>query len=446
MKKLVKAMTAFMMALAAVTATATTGVFAENTYTPIQGTTVSFEKYLIFDSQANTPATTFTYSISAGNAIAAVANKSPVLAGDDVAVTKHTSADPSKTVIENITVGTAVFNSADDKYTTVQEKESGIGQSATLPDGLDPVTLATGEAYSRHKVLVDFSKVQFSEPGVYRYIITESAATAEQAAMGISVDTDSTRYLDVYVADNGFNSGHGSLSITGYVLHNTDGFQPINSVTATPDEPGVTKAVGYTSQYVTNDLTISKTVSGNQASSDKYFKFVLALTNAGANSKIDVDITNADATVGSNSATIDTYEGETNASVINTSDAGVATYTFYLQHGQSIAVKGLPLNTSYTLTETAEDYTPTATITGDTINGATGSTAVAAAVTTEGANSTAVIADSALTADTTIAATNTRTGTIPTGIVNSVLPGIAVIAIGMAGLLIVKSRKQSDIA
>ena len=410
-----------------------TPVFAENSYTPVTGTSVSFEKYLTFNASANTPSVTFDFTIAPGEAQAAAENKQPVLAGSDVAV----SGTP--------TVGSATFAATDDKYTTVQATEDGIGQKATLTQ--DPVDLSDGKAYSRHKVAVDFSHVTFSEPGVYRYVITETAMTAAQTELGFTADADSTRYLDVYVADTGFDAQtkKGSLAITGYVLHNSDGYQP-SSTNAATEPDNATKAKGYINVQETHNLTFSKEVAGNQASHDKYFKYELTLAEAGANSKFDVTLTNADGTVGSNSATINEYEGQTNAAVINTDEHGAATYTFYLQHGQSIVVNGLPKNASYSVKEIAEDYAPTAEITGDTINGKTGETQVAAAVTKTGANSEAVVADTDLTADTTVAFTNTREGTIPTGVLTSVLPGALVIVAGAAGMFFVMKKKSEEVS
>ena len=429
MKKFIAGFTAAITALSMMSSV--TSVFAENSYTPVTGTSVAFEKYLTFNASANTPSVTFDFTIAPGEAQAAAENKQPVLAGNDSAVTGAP------------TVGSATFAASDAKYTTAQATEDGIGQKTTLTQ--DPVDLTGGKAYSRHKVSVDFSGVTFAEPGVYRYVITETAMTAAQTELGFTADTDATRYLDVYVADTGFDAQtkKGSLEITGYVLHNSDGYQP-SSTNAATEPDNATKAKGYINDQETHNLTFSKAVAGNQGSHDKYFKYELTLAEAGANSKFNVTLTNADGTVGSNSATLDTYEGATNAAQITTDANGAATYTFYLQHGQSIVVNGLPKNASYSVKEIAEDYAPTAAITGDTISGKTGNTPVAAAVTKTGANSEAVVADADLTADTTVAFTNTRQGTIPTGVLTSVLPGALVIMVGAAGMLFVMKKKNEE--
>ena len=431
-------------------------VMAQNTYTPVQGGTVEFEKYLVFDSQANTPTATFTYSIAAGTAITPSAGKEAVLAGDDVGVTVHSTGDSTKTVIQNIALGTAVFAPTDTKYDSLQTPETGLGQQATLSyddvDLGDEITTGHYEkSYSRHKVTVDFTKVQFTEPGVYRYVITETAMTAAQTELGLVIDPDATRYLDVYVKDNGFtstgnNSGTGALEIVGYVLHNTDNFQPIDNSgeSVVPTEPGTTKAKGFTNTYITYDLTLQNEVAGNQASTDKYFKYVVMLTDTSANSKYNVVLDYADATVRQNASTIDSYEGQTNASLIQTDANGDATYTFYLEHDQKLTIQGLPKNASYSITGTTEDYDGAAVIAGDTVYGKTGETAVAGV--TSGTNNAKqiVIADTDINDDTTITVTNTRKGTIPTGVITSVLPGAAIVVLGIAGYAITRRKNEEE--
>ena len=462
-KKICGAITAALMAVAAL-GTAIP-VNAVNTYTPVQGTSVQFEKYLVFDTGSNTPSATFTFTVSAGQGQAAQnPTKATVLAGDDVGVTVHSSGDSSKSVIENITVSDAVFAASNDKWDSPQATESGIGQKTGLVN--DPVDLGsevtTGhyeKSYSRQKVTVDFSKVQFDEPGVYRYVITETAMSAAQTELGFVADADNTRYLDVYVKDNGFtktsgsaNSGTGTLEIVGYVLHNTDNFQPTNQYGdgVTPLEPidgdsaVSSKAKGFINTHETHDLKIKNDLVGNQASTDKYFKFTLTLADAGANSLFDVDLTAADATVQETSSTVNTYEGQTNAASITTDANGAATYVFYLQHNQEITVKGLPLNASYSIESTSEDYDVSAVITGDTISGKEGATPVAISTTGSGAAKFGTVADADMTADTTVAFTQTRMGTIPTGVINSVLPGAMILVIAGIGVVLLGKRRSAE--
>ena len=97
--------------------------------------------------------------------------------------------------------------------------------------------------------------------------MTETATTNQ----GVTNDKSATRTLDVYVIDK-----NGTLEVSSYVLHTgidapaagTD--KGSADVSNTGDKLGY-KSAGYTNTYDTSNLTFSKTVSGNQASRDKYF-------------------------------------------------------------------------------------------------------------------------------------------------------------------------------
>ena len=115
------------------------------------------------------------------------------------------------------------------------------------------------------------------------------------------------------------------------------------------------------------------------------------------------------------------------------------TQTFWLQNGQSIMIKGLANNTAYSINENKttldnEGYAATATITEG------------AAASQDGTytSATTVAADADITADSTVAYTNAKSGTIPTGIVMSVLPGAAVVLLGAAGATIAMKRRKED--
>ena len=125
-------------------------------------------------------------------------------------------------------------------------------------------------------------------------------------------------------------------------------------------------------------------------------------------------------------------------------NAGKATATFYLQHGQNIVIQGIPLNAKYTVVVTGEDYTPSLVASGDTINGKTGDTAVSISNAVTATNTAGTIVDNNLTADATLTVTNTRVGTIPTGVLTSLIPGIAILALGGAGIVALRKKKEDE--
>ena len=244
--------------------------------------------------------------------------------------------------------------------------------------------------------------------------------------------------MDVYVVDDGTKN----LSVAGYVLHNSEATAtvPTEYSTNTP----ASKTDGFTNTYTSHDLTINKVVSGNQASRDEYFKLTVVISDAVAGTVYDVDLTDADATTGTNA--INTTAHTNPASItVPAGETSVST-EFWLQGGQSIVIKGLANNTGYTITEdkTAldnEGYAASLSAnTGDTKNGNDESApAIAMAADT-------TIADTDITADTAITITNTKSGTIPTGVMMAVAPFAVATLIGGAGVatMTMKKRKKED--
>ena len=180
---------------------------------------------------------------------------------------------------------------------------------------------------------------------------------------------------------------------------------------------------------------MSKTVTGNQGSKDKYFKFRVTIKNAVPGTVYSVDLTNADATLIKNSATKAEYLDETNPTYITVGEDGTVTTNFYLQNGQSIKIFGLAEDTAYEIEETPEDYTPSVEITGDKTRTADSS---------DVSLSDNVVYDTELTEDTTVAFTNDRQGTIPTGVILSVAAPVAIGVAVLGGIvfLFIRNKKR----
>ena len=355
----------------------------------IEGTkTTTFDKFLVMDTQANVPNATFTYAVTAGNAKAydVAGKKFQVLAG----------VDADKVTMAGVGAADAAANSI------VFKQGDGSDTHDTTKDAYVK-DLAAGKKYALKTATLDFSKVQFTEPGVYRYIITEAGTN-----QGITNDADLTRVLDVYVndasaeVDGAFTK---KLTIAGYVLHSNVDDEPDVAAGENFGSTGVytdKKSQGFTNSYDTSDLTLRKQVTGNQASRDKYFEFTLNIDKAQPNTKYDVVIDEADATSKANAATIEANAGKANVTSITTDDAGKATQKFYLQHGQQITVQGLAKDTTYAVTENTEDYKSTAN-TKDT-----------PVVDTKADTEAAPVDGTIVSTDLTTGFLNTRNGVIPT--------------------------------
>lgn len=324
------------------------------TYTPVNGTTITFVSKITKADSTPTPAWTVTYGVSAGDAVT-----------DGGYESVHAGHDANSVTLTN--------------------------NSTTATGGT--VTFTAGGA-SSYTVTVDFSAVSFTEPGVYRYKLTQTG----DAAPGMTLDGNLERNLDVYVHDD-----NGALKIEGYTLAGK--------------RMGVTgdgKDDGFDNSFVAYDLTVTKTVSGSQASKDKYFKFTITVT--GLQATASYTITPTSAASGNNAATKADYRGKTNPTSATGAElaAGVVVY---LQHGDSVTISALPKNAAYTVAEDKENYENTAP------DNASGS-----------------IADS----NVSVAFLNTKDGDIPTGVLLTVIPGAVLLGAGVIGFLVMIRKKKNE--
>ena len=428
--------TALLVALMAIPAAAATE------YETVSGdnSTCTFTKYLIVDAGDNVPNVTFEFQITPGTAIAAV------------------TTDPGRTMevlagVGSPTASNVVFTQNSQLYdipgTTQLDIQRTASERATGLDATTGVQFEAGERYAVGTSTIDFSGVSFTEPGIYRYIVTEKANATHEAA-GIMHDNDVDRVLDVYVTDAGTTdstTGKPELVVSAYVMHKSVDVVEANAVgygsgdVDDANDPLDDKTDGFTNEYNSKDLVFKKVVSGNQASRDKYFEFTATLTNVNDNDVFTVSLAdddnanttdgNADATPGTNDATI--YTQKTNP----TSVTGAQLKTgvkFYLQHGQSIAIRGIAPNATYAITENAEDYkSEGASVTG--YEDPTACTGTATIGTIAGSDKAAMTSF-----------TNTRDGIIPTGILLSATPWIILGLIVVAGIVFfaIRSRKKYE--
>ena len=399
----------------------TSVVSAETTYTPVNGdnTTCVLAKYLIVDEGDTIPNATFNFTVAAGSAKTydVDGKKMEVLAGVGSPTIADVTFAPSDTTILAANVASG----------DVDVQRTLADRGVTSGDG---VHLDAGEKYAKKTTVVDFSGVGFTEPGIYRYIVSETA-NATHAAAGIEHDNDADRVLDVYVTDN----GSGELVVSSYVLHkNVSDVAMGDDNGSTPGGTLADKTDGFTNEYNAKDLKFEKAVTGNQASRDKYFKFTVTVTGINENDTYVVSLANdnndntpedgnADAAPTGNDAT--TYSSMANPTSVSGSEL-LAGKDFYLQHGQSIVIRGLAPNAEYTVTETPEDY-KSAEMTGKTNSGVIGT-----------------VAGNEKTAQAGF--TNTRDGLIPTGVILSVAGLLVVGIIAVIGFVFfgIRSKKRYD--
>ncbi len=448
---------------------------------PVSQNTTTIDKYLVMDVNANVPNASFDFSIAPYNSEAD--EKAVITAASDsnLAVINGVTAQTSGTLdfkandaanTGSATAGVVAFAQSDTSN-TVTEGANGADTAVVWQDNT-----SANEKYAKKTLTLDFSTVQFTEPGVYRYLITETGTNQGVTNdIGVTTAGQSTyRTLDVYVEDyagylaakeaatagstSGYTAVNGKeLLITGYVLY--DGKHD-----DAPAKAGgnVEKSTSYTNAYASQDLTFGKIVTGNQGSRDKYFKYTVVIGNITAeNTKMTVDLSLADTAVPAspNSATDTAYAGKTNPAelvadttktiaangykveTVTTGEAPntVTTYKitaeYYLQHGQYITVQGLPKETTYTITEAAEDYTAA--------NGITDALSTLNWDGTEGNDALSDPTNGTIdNKDIHTGFTNTREGTIPTGVILAVAApaGVGLAAIGGIAYLLIRNKRR----
>ena len=438
-KRVAATVAAGIMAAAAIMSGAAPA-WAATQYEELAGTTTPFKKYLIIPAGANVPNVSFSYTVSAGEAVSPSKDDNAVfqvLPGPDA--DKITVTDTTFSKEDTASAVTEIASGDVDVARAASERAEG----KTADTGVEFET-EKGEKYVKKEATIDLSGVKFNEPGIYRYKITETASS-EDAAAGIIHDDDVDRVLDVYVTDD----GNGNLVLSQYVIHTdiTDVTPAIGEDMGPADVENAgerleDKTDGFTNEYKTKDIDVKKAVTGATASRDQYFKFTLKLENLNPNGKYDVSIADdgnantadgsADAKSGTTAATKAEYQNKDNPTEFVADESGSVTKDLYLQHGQHIVVRGLPLNASYELTEDAEDYKSEASKVTDYTDPVTGVIGTVA-----GSNS--IVKTSYL---------NTRGGIVPAGIPEVMQSGLVLIAsaggLGAAGIFFGRKRRRDD--
>ena len=486
--------------VATVMAVSSTAVPAFAATTPVAGTkTTTFDKYLVMKKNANVPNAEFTYSITAPSDTEMNSLPNP----EDTNKTNLTV----KKGIGTPTVSSTKFKAGDTTFDSAQVARTNKDSKTYDDKKADQVSVGDGYKYAKHESTVDFSGVTFSEPGVYRYKIAENVP--EEKERGIAYDP-SLRYLDVYVeSDN-----DGNLSIKGYVFHTMNAVQPKGSKNSqgeydTSSNPEG-KNHGFTNLYITKDLTLTKTVTGNQGFRDQYFKFHVDITSLDGEARLFLTDGSGSRTAYTSSDTVhykynpdtgkrdgdktpqkrfvattgkieDITEGETDAK-------GLA-ITADVSNGESLKVNGLTYTeeagpapaegatngAKYTITETSEDYSATASkivaktpiLTSSPVHNTTTMNVVAGtdktpAVSLLGApndgikplalahnkdDHTDATDTQTLAGDEAVAFINNREGVLPTGIYHNNRAIFNIIGIAVAGCaiaIVIRRRRKKE--
>ena len=300
--------------------------------------------------------------------------------------------------------------------------------------------------------------VTWPHAGIYVYTVAETSGTytisnAYNEQMTYSTGTYT---MTVYVE----NHSNGTDLFVAYVVTKiasleTGDTRAVNDkVDSTPGGDGSTYL--FSQMYFTNTylkttgsedpkhanvpLLISKAVDGGLADQTKYFPFTVTV----AQPAVGTGLTTYKARVLSGTTVVTSaahFAGTITADATNGAYFEITPATaaaVNLKHGERIAIVGLPVGASYTVTEAADTaYTPSASTVK---NGAS-------AVATPGSVNTALTIGPNLIAEgeDSVAFTNTLASATPTGISVDNLPYVVLLGIVLAAFalfVVVKSRRR----
>ncbi len=229
---------------------------------------------------------------------------------------------------------------------------------------------------------------RFAAPGIYRYKITQTPPELD----GLNV-VYKELFLDVYV-----ENGNSGLVAKGCTLSTAAG--------------SGSKISGFENKYVTHKLTITKVVAGNQGDKNKDFEFTVTIKGADGETYKYGTVKNGVTTMN------------------QTTTKSGATFTETLKHGESVIVYGLSSEDKFAVTEA--DYHGDGYKTSYKIGDGTNST--------EGSS----IAEEAIGAyDTTVIFTNTKDATVPTDVIRTVAPYMAIVAFAaVMGVVFFRPRRN----
>lgn len=277
LKKTIRRLGALAMVLAMAVSVFAVNASAEGSteeVVPATNATVSFTKTIDVTAAegANTPAGTYKFTIAPGSAVSAT--------------------------------------------DTTPEIKAGVA-GATIDD----VVFRYGDATSK-TVNVNFDHVSFPTAGIYRYIITEVSSSN----IDVVIDENATRYLDVYVVNNG-SSREIKWSILTSTLKN-----PTKNSDGQWDYGTANKSDGFTNKYTTYTLNLKKMIAGEMANMTETFKFTIHFNGTAGASFM----------YGNDTITLD--------------ENGSATLTIpALGHEGTAVIKGIPSTVKYTITETVKE-------------------------------------------------------------------------------------------
>lgn len=296
---------------------------------------------------------------------------------------------------------TFTFQVSKGQPTTPSEEKDGLHVYEGKMDGLTDTATVTYDNNSTttdktKTVNIDFSKVSYDKPGIYRYTVSEQQGNVP----GVTYDTK-------------------QYTVDVYVLTQTDGTYKPQYIVSNENGSTSKKPVKFDNTIQTTSLKVTKKVTGNAGDKNKEFTFSIVLNDANQTKNY---------TTGSVTMTItkkDNSSSTVQIPVTNTST------DFKLKDGESATIDKLPQGIQYEVNEVSEDgYAQSATINKDTTKTATEEYTLKGLVTTDNTPDEIVV-------------TNTKNSTTPTGVAMTVAPYVGLTILALGGVLYVFKKRKA---
>lgn len=377
--------------------------------------------------------------------LAAPAMAADYVAGaDEVAFTKTIDMSgapgatvPNATYQYSIAQGDAVeagVNTPEIKAGVVVTGQDNQVTAPTISDAeFTPADAINNEGKAVETVSVDFSGITFTQPGIYRYEITE----ADPNVAGLTTDGANTLYLDVYVVDE-----NGAMKISNYVML-TEAITPdltVNGDTQKTEAVYGDKSKKFSGNdddaYVTYELTVQKNVSGAMGDKTVPFDFTINFDNLSEGTKVSTK--NVTAGEGAES-TVTTYTPSNGANA-----AGETSVSASLKHGEEVTISGVPADALYEVVETLPN-TAGYTVSYKIDNAENFTSITGGKGETETTYSTSDPDDKQMNnVDHKVVVNNFKDSVTPTGIIMNVAPYALLVVIAAAGCFVFLRKRRED--
>lgn len=435
------------------------------TYTDIVYLYKEIKAYNESASVVNAPAITYCYTIASDTTVSTTDSFVKDAGGSSLHVSEAAVQVKVKPGIGSPTIAGSVNPSAaTPTYVNGQLAFTTDVQFNTSPAG----------TANRFPLKVDFSSVNWTGAGIYRYVITETVntgttdteSTGQKNLAGIADGTISNmRYLDVYVKDGTpTQSGDPTYDVYGYVCFQNESANidatTGSSVTAAAKTEGFVADKGSdgttdltADQFYTFNLKVGKTLSGDQAMNDNDFPFFVNIMNNTVTADVklitshhDVEASTTD-TAGTLAGNLSTKTSEVLTGI---ADAPTIDHQSYMEYiGIPVGITGATSATVYEKNNvTGTTYISEFSIDEDTAL-ATRKKMISW-VSTEDANKSIVANWAQVTMNQANTATNHSiqfTNTLeqisPTGYVSRFAPYALILVGGIVLLIIAKKRKPA---